>query len=89
MSGTVIQAACPMCHERHVTMACPTCGFTQVGLLRSRQAQRFGTVSQRRDAIAALMAEYAAEHPGATDTNTNMLDVMLWLSSRHEKPVQA
>lgn len=94
MSGTVIQAICPKCTEQHVTMACPTCGFTQLphGLrAKSRQVttarEVAGAAQDRRAQFDAIMAEYAAAHPGATDANTNVIDVTLWLSSRRDRAV--
>lgn len=52
-------------------------------------AYHVSPVTQRRDAIKALMADYAATHPGATDANTSVLDVSLWLASKREvRPAQ-
>ncbi len=88
--GIIVQFTCPKCTERHVTWECPTCGYCRSKTSTPTPATAYPgfyhvtPLIQRRDAIAAIMAEYAAAHPGATDANTNVLDVSLWLSSRRE-----
>jgi hypothetical protein len=89
MQSTIVQFECPKCEERHVTWECPTCGYARAPeRVRANSSHvttcDLGGVRNRRNAIAAIMAEYAAAHPGATDANTNMLDVSLWLASRRE-----
>jgi predicted RNA-binding Zn-ribbon protein involved in translation (DUF1610 family) len=93
MAGTIVQFECPKCDERHVTWECPTCGYARaperVRLKSSQVTTRLDDVRSRRLEIARIMAEYAAEHPGATDANTNVLDVTLWLAERRSRAVVA
>lgn len=82
MSGTIIQNICPKCRARSISAECPTCGF----VLRSKGChvttgrQVAGPTDLRREAFAALAAQYLAENPGADPAD--VLQVSLWLAAR-------
>lgn len=92
MSGIVVKFTCPKCSERHVTWECPACARSRARAQPPRIGIGFYHVTpttRRRDAIADLIAEYIAAHPGATVANTSMLDVSLWLASRNDEALAA
>jgi hypothetical protein len=83
MLATSIRPSCPKCQRRHSGLLRPNGAYSHQPAIRAA-----ATVRQRRDVIATIMAEYAAAHPGATEANTSILDVSLWLcSTRMVRPV--